>query len=143
LEDSFGYYNGTSAAVSAHLITDYGTLTIEDSVGGGKIHDDYTYKITNWSTDYFAILVPGAIKGSSTEAPATRNKLTINSGKIVGPTMYGIYSGVDHQGRDFILNGGLIYGGRYGVREFNHLEGNTTVFEMNGGQIHTYQWLYF
>ena len=111
----------TSAAPSA-LITNNGTLTIKDSVGGGKL----SYKTSVWNSN----------QSTSTVVNADSGVLTVEGGLIENTTPAGGNQGatyaVDNYGV-LTISGGTFTSNRIAVRQVDFNGGNANTVTIDGG----------
>ena len=115
-------------AKSYAMITNKGTLTINDTVGGGKISLGYTAGSFGYGMGLYTISNEGGT-------------LIINGGRIenlatVSGSMYDAIDNNSTLGNTYLtINGGEIYCGYLGIRQF----ANSTIYEnlvtVNGGKL--------
>ncbi len=115
--------NATEAATSA-VISNKGTLTIKDTVGGGKI----TTAAVNPDLQSIPGYASNTIKNEGT--------LVLESGTIENTTNAGAAYAVDcYQGSTFTMNGGKLEATRCALRMFCNSATLYTTVTINGGEI--------
>lgn len=115
-----------ATAATAALIKNNGTLTIESSVGGGKL----SFKTTT----------PSAANSYASNTISNYGTLTINSGIVENLSTGGACYALDnYAGSTATINGGKLTAEKTAVRVFNWTNGEANAAELNvvGGEINS------